>query len=237
MGEDSVTAMRKNDRKPSVIIRGRVRLLRGLVFGLVSAAAFGCGDGDATGPNASPAPVPTPESALVFLRPAPDAPPLLTTDTTVIATRGESLDVRLFYAPDPGSGEAVGERFLRFRLEDASLERYPATHPMGGAPFTLDDTVSIRITVDTSRLQVDLEPTGLRFSAEAPAELELRYAEADRDFDEDGVEDPPEVEEQIDLWRQEKPGDPWFRIGELKDFDLDKIEARLLGFSRYALAI
>jgi hypothetical protein len=59
---------------------------------------------------------------------------------------------------------------------------------------------------------------------------------ADGDYDEDG-EDDPELEGSIDLWRQEKPGDPWVRVGDVKDLELDRVRAFLTAFSRYGLAI
>lgn len=191
-----------------------------------------CGDDEPT----SPGPIPVPEAQLTFLRQAPTAPPLLTTDTTVIATRGQDLEVRLFYAPPAGSGSATGEEFLRLKIDEETLLRYPASHPRQGALFQDGDTVSIRIQVAPQDIIATLEPNGLLFNTNEPAKLKLRYAEADEDIDDDG-DDDPELEVEIDMWRQETPGDPWFRIGNVKSEDLDEVEADLFGFSRYALAI
>jgi hypothetical protein len=179
---------------------------------------------------------PVDELDLLFLRPAEDAPPLLTTDTSFVATKGQDTRVEMFYAPAPGSGEDKGERFLRFELEEETLLRYPNGHPMAGALFQEGDTITIRIQIAEDRLLATLEPSGLQFDPFEPAELELRYPEADDDYDDDGSPDP-ERETEIDLWRQENPGDPWTRVGDVKSEDEDKIEARLLSFSRYALAI
>lgn len=178
-----------------------------------------------------------PGAALTFLRPSSLAQPLLTTDTSFVATRGEELNVRLFYAPEPGSSDLVGERFLEFELDEESLLRYPPTdHPRAGQPFQDGDTITIQLHVETDSLLVEFEPSGLQFDIAEPAELELRYGEADDDYDKDGESDP-ELEEDIDLWRQESPGDPWFRVGDIKDADQDRIRARLTSFTRYALAI
>jgi hypothetical protein len=176
------------------------------------------------------------EGELTFLRRAPNAPPLLTTDTSFVATRGEDVRVELFYAPDPGSGESRGERFLRFELEETSLLRYPDNHPRAGTLFADGDTVTITIRLEDDLLLGSFEPSGLQFDPNDPAELEFRYAEADDDYDGDGDSDP-ELEDDIDLWRQERPGDPWVKIGELQDVELDEIEAFLTSFTRYALAI
>ena len=198
--------------------------------GLLTMLLSACGDD----PPTSPGPTPTPEAQLTFLRQAPNAPPLLTTDTTVVATKGQDLEVRLFYA-DPGSGGA-GEEFLRLKIEEETLLRYPDNHPRQGALFQDGDTVSIRIRIAPEDIIATLEPNGLLFNPNEPAKLKLRYAEADDDIDDDGEPDP-ELEGEIDMWRQENPGDPWFRIGNVKSEDLDEVEADLFGFSRYALAI
>jgi hypothetical protein len=184
-----------------------------------------------------PGPPGVPEASLTFLRPAALTQPLLTTDTSFVATRGQQVEIRLFYEPEPGSTDPVGERFLEFELDEESLLRYPPSgHPKAGQLFQDGDTITISIHVETDTLLVELEPTGLEFDVAEPAELELRYGNADEDFDDDGDADP-ELESEIDLWRQERIGDPWFRIGEIKDADADRIRARLTSFSRYALAI
>ena len=208
-------------------------LLLGLSPGLLSCG----GDSGLTDPpDPNPDPDPVPEEELIFLKARADAPPLLTSDTSFVATRGDDIKVEIFYAPEQGSGQQVGDRFLELELDDESLLRYPAGHPMAGATFQAGDTITITIRIDRDELIATLEPTGLEFNPERPAELELRYTNADDDFDGDGEEDP-ELEGEIDLWRQEKLGDPWFRVGEIKDAELRRIRARLTSFSRYALAI
>lgn len=213
------------------------RSLRWNVFtGAAIAAALavgGCGDSEPTGPADPPNTLP--EGQLTFLRQAGTAPPLVTYDTTFVAIAGEALDAEIRYMPPPG--EDSGEKFLEFKLEDTSLLRYPADHPTRpGAAFQPGDTVWIRITVDPTLLIASMEPSGLQFNPADPAELEIRYAEADDDYDDDGDPDP-ELEDEIDLWRQESPGDDWERVGDLKDLELDRVRALLTGFSRYGLGI
>lgn len=205
---------------------------RAPAFASVAVAAAlvvsGCGD-DPAGPDGGP----RVDADLAFARPAAGAPDLLTTDTTVVATRGEALRVELYYEEQDEPGTR-GDRFLRFELDDESLLRYPDDHPRSGAAFEVGDTVSITISVAADTLLASLEPTGLRFDPEEPAELEMSWIQADEDdLDADGE---PEDEGDIDLWRQERPGEPWFRIGELKDLERDEIEALLTSFTRYALA-
>lgn len=198
---------------------------------LCLAAAAGCGDDDPTAPDERA----VPGERLTFIHPSDTAPPLLTTDTSVVATRGQSLDVEFFYE-DPQEPGQRGERFLRFRLEDGSLLRYPEDHPMAGAAFEPGDTVTLRIRVARDTLLADFGPDGLQFDPDRPAELKIDYIGADRDTDDDG-EDDPDFEEDIDLWRQEQPGEPWFRAGVIKDFEGDELEADLTSFTIYAVAI
>lgn len=209
---------------------------RDVLLGLLSLAGiWACADEGVVAFLPPPPPDTKTTAELIFLRQAGGAPPLVTADTSFIATRGQQLEIELRYAPRPG--ESQGDEFLEFELDDESLLRYPPGHPRAGQLFADGDTITIRIQVDPARLIATMEPTGLEFDPDEPAELELRYRNADDDYDEDGAPDPPESESEIDLWRQERPNDPWFRVGEIKDRDLDRVRARLTSFSRYALAI
>jgi len=203
---------------------------------VVTLGLSGCGSNNGgTGPDPQPDDE-VPSGDLLFLRQSENAPPLVTRDTTFVATRGEDLKIEIRYEPAPGEDDDSGERFLEFELDKESLLRYPAGHPKAGQAFAEGDTVTIRIQVDEEQILTVLEPSGLEFDPGRPAELELRYRNSDDDYDEDGDSDP-ELEGDIDLWRQEAVGDPWERVGELKDADEDKIRAFLTSFSRYALAI
>lgn len=199
---------------------------------LMALAVSACGN-DPAGPGGGNDDV-RPPNGLALLVPAVGAPALVTLDTTFVATKGVRSEVRIRYEPVPP--EVSGERFLELRIDDESLLSYPIGHPRAGAPFIAGDTVTIRVTVDPATLSVVLSPSGLQFDPLAPAELELRYVNADPDFDGDG-DDDPELEDDIDLWRQENPGDPWERVGILKDSSLDRVRANLTEFSRYALGI
>ena len=71
-----------------------------------------------------------------------------------------------------------------------------------------------------------------------PAELRMRYPEADRDNDDDGDvdEDDDDVEQRLRIWRQERIGDPWVQLSGSVSADLDEVRADLTGFTRYAIA-
>lgn len=212
------------------------RLRSGLLLTWLMTGLLGVGacSSEPNGPPSVPPPV-LPTEDLTFLRQAGGVPALVTTDTSLVATRGQDFRLRIFYEAEPGSSDPEGERFLELEWDDDSLAEYPPGHPMAGQAFTDGDTITIRVSVEPSLLIASLEPGGIVFDAGSPAELEIRYVNADDDYDQDGSSDP-EDEDLIDLWRQEEPGDPWTRIGQVKDADLDRVRATLTSFSRYALA-
>jgi hypothetical protein len=169
---------------------------------------------------------------LHFLRPAPSAPPLATTEVSFWAKRGEDREVRLPYEPLPGASDTA--EFLRFRVPSAALDRRP-----DGTAFAAGDSVLITLrVVDQSRLIVEFEPAGLRFSPADPARLRIEYGEADHDLDGDGLVDDRDatLETQLSMWRQEAPGQLWYRVPGAAAPDLDEVEADILGFTSYALA-
>lgn len=172
-------------------------------------------------------------SELNFLRPAADAPEFA--DTTVIfwAKRGEDREVRVRYAPVAGSSDY--EDFLNFKVPAEALERHP-----DGRPIAVGDSVLITVRVaDFARMIIEFQPSGLRFSVAHPAELRIHYDHADDDLDGDGDVDGDDsrAETMVSLWRQEAPGQPWFRVTTSKlEIELDSVEADLTSFSGYALA-
>jgi hypothetical protein len=198
-----------------------------LPFLSVSFAALALACSDSNGPNETT----KPPSELTILRLSEESPALLDAEVSFYAVRGENREARIAF--DDGQG-GEGDEYLRLRVNDNSLLAYP-----DGTPFVEQDSVLITIrVVDPARLLFELEPTGLQFSPEDPAELRIRYGEADDDLNEDGEVDAEDLDLELTLaiWRQENPGDPFVRLGTLLVDDLDEVEAELEGFSRYALA-
>ncbi|MFN2566089.1 MAG: hypothetical protein ABR499_13920 [Gemmatimonadaceae bacterium] len=202
---------------------------RPLKFALLALAPIvlfiGCNE--ATSPD-----VARPSEALNFLRPAPGAPAIADTVVSFWAKRGEDREVRMRYAPSPGSSEM--EDFLRLSVPAAALERRP-----DGSAFAVGDSVLITVrVVDPVRMVFDFQPSGLRFSAKSPARLRIEYGEADDDIDGDGDVDDRDLslETQLSVWRQEAPGQLWYKVASVVFDDLEDVEADILGFSGYALA-
>lgn len=168
-----------------------------------------------------------PESELVFLRFAAAAPAPADTVVSFWAVRGEDREVQIRLAPEPGEDE--GEEFLEFEVSRGSLLRRP-----DGSVFQRGDSVLITIRlVDASRFMFEFKPAGLKFDPDHPAELEVSYARADPDFDGDGEEDE---DLRFGFWRQEREGELWYRMGTVFIEDLSEVEAKIDGFTRYALA-
>lgn len=162
------------------------------------------------------------ESQLDFVVRSDTAPPLETTDTSFWAVLGEERELEIRFAGQGGSG--TGSKFLELQVKDASLLRRP-----NGTPFAVGDSIEIQVTVDTELFVVRLEPSGLVFNPDDPAELEIDYEAADDDF--------LVRESEFDVWRQERAGDPWERLASIQIEELDEIEVLLFGFTRYALAV
>lgn len=195
---------------------------------LLSAAVLGaCGD-EPTDPD----PDIRPTEALRFLRPAPDAPPLANPEVSFWAKRGDSREVVIHYRPRPGRTDST--EFMRFRVPDETLDRRP-----DGTAIQLGDSVLITVrVVDPARLILDFQPSGLRFTPTKPARLKITFAEANDDLDGDGDVDSSDdsIEGKLAIWRQEAPGQPWFRLASIRHFETDEVEADLAGFTGYAIA-
>jgi len=190
-----------------------------LVLGVLACSS------DSTGPTEKP------PSELNILRLAPDHPPFEATTVSFWARRGDSREGKIYFLNAQGQR---GEEFARLQIDSESLLARP-----DGTPIALGDSVLITMTiVDQSQLLVELQPSGLRFSSSKPAELKLDYGEADEDYNRDGQVDgkDSEVEQQFAIWRQERSSDPFVKIGSVKVEDLKEVEAKLVSFSRYAIA-
>ncbi len=146
-----------------------------VVAGALALVLLGCGD------NTGPAGVP--DAQLNIVRQDTLAPPLLATQASLWAKVGDGREVHLNYQ-GAGPGQ-IGEEYLRFEVPGDGLYRKP-----DGTAFLPGDSILITVTVvDPTRFHYEFEPSGLRFSAEHPARLKIRYFDAEHDFNEDGAVD------------------------------------------------
>lgn len=204
-----------------------VRLPRAIVLTALMLASTACA-GDGAGPDVEQRPT----EALNFLRQAADAPPLANPVVQFYAKRGTDRAVFIYYRPRAGETDSL--EFVHFRVPAEALLRRP-----DGTLIQQGDSVLVTMrVVDPSRLVLEFEPTGLRFSSTKPAELEISFMEADDDLDRDGDTDDRDrqLEQTLGLWRQEAAGQPWYKLASVIEFEIDEVDARLTGFSGYAIA-
>jgi hypothetical protein len=197
---------------------------RTLVVATALTALLACSD--SSGPDNS-----KPPADLNVVRLPDGSPPLFNAETTFYARRGEDREARIFFQDDVGG---AGEEYLRLRVDAPSLLARP-----DGTPFAEGDSILITIrVVDPAQMLFELEPSGLTFSPDVPAELKIHYDQTQGDLDDDGDVDLDDdaIESTMAIWRQESPGDPFVRVGTAVVEDLEEAEAELQGFSRYALA-
>lgn len=182
----------------------------------------------------------TPGSQLTFLRLISNAPALCSDSTGAWFVKnpdGQDQEIALVF---PENGDPANcaldqtEDFLRLKLKKVSLLRWP-----DGNLISDGDSVFISVKwVGNDSILFDMQPSGLIFDPANPAELHIHYTEAGDDLNDDGTVDGGDdvVEAKLDIWRQEHPGDPFFRVGTAKSEELNEVEAKLNGFSRFALA-
>jgi hypothetical protein len=202
-------------------------LVRG-ILGVSLGLSLACSDSTSSGGGTKP------PSQLTFLTLAATAPALCETSISFWAFSGEAVDTALQF-PQAGSDcQGSREDFLRLKIDQTTLLAYP-----DGTPFQPGDSVLITMSwVGNDSILFHLEPTGLLFDPTRPAELKIEYAEAGTDLNGDGSTNSEDdaVEHRLDIWRQPTLADDYAKVGVAKFEDIDEIEAKLNGFSRYAIA-
>ena len=172
------------------------------------------------------------EDSLNFLRAAVGAPALAQKTVSFYAVRGEDREAEIWYHPRAGMPDS--SRLVRLKLDKRSL-----IADEQGAPIAQGDSLLITMAVvDTVRLIVDMQPSGLVFAPNREAKLTLWYIETDPDLNQDGVVDAIDLqlESTLSTWRQEQLGDPWDRLSGVLDTGEDQIETEITGFTRYAVS-
>jgi hypothetical protein len=203
------------------------------LFALALAACAG----DATAPSANRVPsAPSlsirPADELTFLRPAADAPTISNPVVRFYAKVGDERQARMYYHLRTGALDST--RFVKFGVGRHSLFARP-----DGTRFAPGDSVLITLTLsDPERLTVDFQPTGLRFSALEPAELEISYLETDPDRNGDGVIDAADTAAvaHFRIWRREPPSTVWTSQPSQVRTSLHEVRSFVFGFTAYAVA-
>jgi len=155
-------------------------------------------------------------------------PPLSLDQYTVSfwAVRGEARSVQINYR---SSIDNQTHPFLSLTTTD------PAFVP-GVGEVAVGDSVFITVTVDTTKIGVQLEPTGLQFGA--AAQLQIWYGGANGDMNGDGVADSADaaIEAQLlGLWYRESD-EPWTPVPASQSLEEKSFTYGLPHFCEYAVA-
>jgi hypothetical protein len=156
--------------------------------------------------------------------------PPLSLDQYVVsfwAVRGESRSIQINYQ---SSIDEEHHPFLTLTTTD------PQFVP-GVGELALGDSVLITVTVDTTKIGISLEPSGLQFGE--PAQMKLWYGGAGGDLNGDGVADSTDsaIEAQLlGLWYREDQTEPWSQVGASQSLDEKSFSYALPHFCEYAVA-
>jgi hypothetical protein len=196
----------------------------------IAAASFGL----ALSCRDSTAPAAAEERAATDLRllAAPyGTPALAATQVSFYAVKGRTGGADIWYQPRAGRSDST--KFLELRLGGASLDRRP-----DGSVIAPGDSVLITLTVtDPTHFIVDLQPSGLKFSDADQPRLKISFAACGDDLNYDGRVDAGDAAmlASLSVWRQESPFQPWFKVATSVTASVKEVDARLGGFTGYAL--
>lgn len=214
------------------VMQRRNRIWSALIASAALAIATGCSDNAAPDPSMPSNPGDTRLSAdLGIVRRSSTIAGFVDTVVTFWAVRGRDREGRIFFRSADGG---VGEEFARLKIGSATLTARP-----DGTPVAQGDSVLITMrVVDPALLLVEFQPSGLQFNPQEPAELEMRYSEADDDLNSDGHHDGEDeaLISSLGIWRQESPGLPFVRLTSTLLTSTTSCDSKITGFTRYALA-
>ena len=157
-------------------------------------------------------------------------PPLSLDQYTVSfwAVRGESRSIRINYSSSIANGS---HPFLELTTTDP-------TFVPGTGELAMGDSVLITVTVDTSKIGVKLEPTGLQFGA--PSQLQIWYGGANGDLNGDGIADATDAQleaQVLGLWYREYSNESWSEVPASQSVGEKSFVYALPHFCEYAVAL
>ncbi len=166
-----------------------------------------------------------------FLSNAVGAPSLAVFSVSFWAVKGETRRASIYYHARPGNPDST--ELVRIKVDKRSLLNYP-----NGQPFADGDSVLITMTVsDSTNLIVDFQPSGLQFDPKRQARLWFKWTETEPDLNGDGVVDALDLalQQTFAIWRQETSTSPWEGLESEINPLTEQVEAKITGFTRYAV--
>jgi hypothetical protein len=156
-------------------------------------------------------------------------PPLSLEQYTVSfwAVRGESRSVQINYL------SSIDEETHPFLTLTATDPRFVP----GVGELAVGDSVLLTVIVDTTKIGVILEPTGLQFGE--PAEMKMWYGGAGGDLNGDAVADSTDAQieaQLLGLWYREDLSEPWAPLAAAQSLAEKSFRYGLAHFSEYAVA-
>ena len=171
-------------------------------------------------------PIGTTDADLNVLRQSASAPALVAVRDSFWAKSGEARQISMAYQG--------GAELLLFEVPGDGLLRRP-----DGLIFRTGDSILITVTVpDPARFRFELGPTGLLFNPSNPARLRVRYANANKDFDNDGDQDLADagIEQDLDIWYRAATGTLWFKQHAVKFEQQDEISVNVQAAAQFTVA-
>jgi hypothetical protein len=161
-------------------------------------------------------------------RPGFRTPPLSldTYSVSFWAVRGESRSVRINYA---SALDSLSHPFLQLTVTDP-------TFAPGQGDIAVGDSVLITVNIDTTKIGMSLEPTGLQFGERA--QLQIWYDGAGGDLNGDGVVDSVDaaIEKQLlGLAYRESSNDAWARVPASQSLNDHSFTSALPHFCDFAI--
>jgi hypothetical protein len=200
---------------------------------LMVMGAWACSDSS----NQSPIEVRDPSEVEVIALDA-SAPPLTTDSVSFYAVQGQDRSVEMYF----DSAGVQTDRLLRFEVDKDALRQLPNGQRIRGGDSVL---ITIRIK-NPGTLQFDFSPSGLVFDDEDPAELTIGYNRALvavtaasgllSGSGSGSGRDGERSESDLSIWLQEDDSSPFFRVPTKVDLQGKELEAKIPGFSKYAVA-
>lgn len=160
-------------------------------------------------------------------RPGFRTPPLSldTYSVSFWAVRGESRSVQINYS---SAIDTLTHPFMQLTVTDP-------TFAPGQGDIAVGDSVLVTVNIDTTKIGLTLEPTGLQFGERA--QLRIWYGGALGDLNGDGVVDSVDqlLRQQIALWYHADKV-YWVPLSSVNDPTLPSVSTVLYHFSEYAVS-